>query len=83
MVESKDATHLLDVLGFFCPVPVAEAKQALSSMKIGSVLRVLASDPETLHDIPLMLGRTPHELLAVESHEGEYSFLIEVKDDER
>ena len=29
MVEVKDATHLLDVLGFFCPVPVAEAKAGL------------------------------------------------------
>ena len=79
MDERKDATHLLDVLGFFCPVPVAEAKQALAMMDVGSVLRVLASDPETLHDIPLMLGRTPHELLAVESNEGEHAFLIEVK----
>tara|TARA_Y100000766_G_C18907354_1_gene606536 strand:+ start:2758 stop:3006 length:249 start_codon:yes stop_codon:yes gene_type:complete len=82
MEERKDATHLLDVLGFFCPVPVAEAKQALSTMTIGSILQVLASDPETLHDIPMMLGRTPHELLSVESHEGEYSFLIEVKEHE-
>ena len=79
MVEVKDATHLLDVLGFFCPIPVAEAKKALSNMSVGSVLQVLASDPETLHDIPLMLGRTPHELLAVQSNEGEYVFLIEVK----
>lgn len=79
MVEAKSATHLLDVLGFFCPVPVAEAKQALATMQIGSVLQVLASDPETLHDIPLMLGRTPHELLNVQTNEGEYSFLIEVK----
>ena len=83
MAAGKDATHLLDVLGFLCPVPVAEAKQALSKMEIGSVLKVLASDPETLHDIPLMLGRTPHELLSVVSHEGEYSFLIEVKSRER
>ena len=29
-----------------------------------------------------MLGRTPHELLSVESHEGEYAFLIEVKGNE-
>ena len=82
MVGKKDATHLLDVLGFFCPVPVAEAKQALSTMDVGSILKVLASDPETLHDIPLMLGRTPHELLSVDSHEGEYAFLIEVMADE-
>ena len=79
MVEAEDATHLLDVLGFFCPVPVAEAKKALSTMSVGCILQVLASDPETLHDIPLMLGRTPHELLSVQSNEGEYTFLIEVK----
>lgn len=79
MVEGKDATHLLDVLGFFCPVPVVETKQALSNMEVGSVLQVLASDPETLHDIPLMIGRTPHELLSVQSNQGEYTFLIEVK----
>ena len=82
MEGNKDATHLLDVLGFFCPVPVAEAKQALLTMEVGSILKVLASDPETLHDIPLMLGRTPHELLSVDSHEGEYAFLIEVMADE-
>ena len=82
MVGNKNATHLLDVLGFFCPVPVAEAKQALSTMDVGCILQVLASDPETLHDIPLMLGRTPHELLSVDTHEGEYAFLIEVKANE-
>ena len=82
MVEAKDATHHLDVLGFFCPVPVAEAQQALSNMNVGSVLQVLVSDPETVHDLPFVLGRTPHLLLSVESHEGEYVFLIEVKANE-
>ena len=79
MVEGKDATHLLDVLGFFCPVPVVEAKQALSKWRLALCCKVLASDPETLHDIPLMIGRTPHELLSVQSNQGEYTFLIEVK----
>ena len=40
---TKKPTHRLDVLGFFCPVPVAEAKQALSSMTEGSVLEVLGT----------------------------------------
>ena len=74
----KEATHRLDVLGFFCPVPVAEAKQALSSMAEGTVLEVLASDPETLHDIPMMIGRTPHHILDVKQSQGEFTFLIEV-----
>lgn len=83
MVEpQKEATHRLDVLGFFCPVPVAEAKQALSSMKEGSVLELLASDPETLHDIPMMIERTPHQIVEVKQSQGEYTFLIEVMKNE-
>jgi len=74
----KEATHRLDVLGFFCPVPVAEAKQALSSMPEGSVLEVLASDPETLHDLPMMIERTPHAIVDVKQDQGEFTFLIEV-----
>lgn len=75
---TKKPTHRLDVLGFFCPVPVAEAKQALSSMMEGSVLEVLASDPETLHDIPMMVDRTPHQIVDVKQSQGEFTFLIEV-----
>lgn len=78
----KEATHRLDVLGFFCPVPVAEAKQALSSMMEGSVLEVLASDPETLHDIPMMVDRTPHQIVDVKQSQGEFTFLIEVMQNE-
>ena len=78
----KEATHRLDVLGFFCPIPVAEAKQALSSMMEGSVLEVLASDPETLHDIPMMVDRTPHQIVDVKQSQGEFTFLIEVMQNE-
>ena len=76
---TKKPTHRLDVLGFFCPVPVAEAKQALSSMTEGSVLEVLASDPETLHDIPMMIERTSHQIVNVKESQGEFTFLIEVR----
>ena len=47
-------------------------------MAEGSVLEVLASDPETLHDLPMMIERTPHEIVDVKKHEGEFRFLIEV-----
>ena len=76
---TKKPTHRLDVLGFFCPVPVAEAKQALSSMTEGSVLEVLTSDPETLHDIPMMIERTSHHIVNVKERQGEFTFLIEVR----
>ena len=71
-------THRLDVIGFFCPVPVAEAKKALSNMETGQVLEVLADDPETIHDMPLLTARGKNNILSIEESAGELRFLIEV-----
>lgn len=72
------ATHRLDVLGFFCPVPVAKTRQTLLDLSNGDVLEVLADDPETLHDMPLLLNRSRHRLLGINHNSGEISFKIEV-----
>jgi TusA-related sulfurtransferase len=48
-------------------------------MTEGSVLEVLASDPETLHDIPMMIERTSHQIVNVKESQGEFTFLIEVR----
>ena len=72
--------HTSSMFGILLSRPVAEAKQALSNMNVGSVLQVWRRSKHS--NIPLMLGRTPHELLSVESNEGEYVFLIEVKANE-
>lgn len=71
-------THRLNVIGFFCPIPVAEAKKALATMGQGQVLELWADDPETLHDLPMLIDRTPHHLLSIEEGSGEYRFLVEV-----
>ncbi|MGA0241213.1 MAG: sulfurtransferase TusA family protein [Poseidonia sp.] len=39
---------------------------------------MLADDPETLHDMPLLLARTAHQLLDVREVDGEFAFVIEV-----
>ena len=46
-------THHLDVLGFYCPVPLHETKKALQELSVGDVIGVRTDDPETLHDIPM------------------------------
>lgn len=71
-------THRLDVIGFFCPVPVAEAKKALSNMNAGQILEVWADDPETVHDMPLLVTRGKNIILSIEESAGELRFLIEV-----
>jgi TusA-related sulfurtransferase len=71
-------THRLDVIGFFCPIPVAEAKKALSNMNVGQILEVWADDPETVHDMPLLATRGKNNILSIEESAGELRFLIEV-----
>ena len=71
-------THRLDVIGFFCPVPIAEAKKALSNMDAGQILEVLADDPETVYDMPLLTARGKNNILSIEEIAGELRFLIEV-----
>jgi len=75
---SVSPTHQLDVIGFFCPVPIAEAKKALSNMAKGQILEVLADDPETVHDMPLLTTRGKNNILSIEESAGELRFLIEV-----
>jgi TusA-related sulfurtransferase len=75
----NEPTHRLNVIGFQCPIPVAELKKALLNMKDGNILEVLSDDPETYHDIPLLLMRFNHNLLSIENNAGEYKFTIEVK----
>lgn len=71
-------THRLDVLGFYCPVPVAKTRTTLEKLEGGAILEVLADDPETLHDMPLLLGRTSHRLIDIIQESGEIRYLIEV-----
>ena len=72
------ATHRLKVIGFFCPVPVAEAKRAFATMATGQVLELLADDPEVMHDLPMLIDRAGHRLISIEQSAGEYCFLVEV-----
>ena len=71
-------THHLDVLGFYCPVPLHETKKALQALSVGDVIGVRTDDPETLHDIPMFLDRTKHVLHDIVKERGEFCFIIEV-----
>ena len=73
-----EPTHKLDVLGHYCPVPVSKARKALTDLVEGSVRMVIADDPETMHDMPVLVARLGHRLVDVEKSAGEFKFVIEV-----
>ena len=66
----------VDVLGFYCPVPVHEARKALNEMKEGEILEVISDDPETLYDIPALVARLNITLESVTENAGEFTFRL-------
>ena len=73
-----EPTHKLDVLGHYCPVPVSKARKALTDLGEGDVLMVITDDPETMHDMPILVERLGHRLVDVQQSAGEFQFIIEV-----
>ena len=67
----------LNLIGFFCPVPVYETRKAIEKAAHGTLFEVLCDDPETLHDIPALCDRMGLALLGVSEDAGEYVFRIE------
>ncbi|HET20183.1 MAG TPA: sulfurtransferase TusA family protein, partial [Chromatiales bacterium] len=59
----------VDARGLPCPMPLLKAKQALSGLAGGQVLRVLATDEAAPRDFAAYAEATGHRLEQVE-HEG-------------
>jgi tRNA 2-thiouridine synthesizing protein A len=44
--------RVVDVLGYYCPIPIVRAGQALAGMRPGEVLELLSDDRGVLRDMP-------------------------------
>jgi len=69
---------ILDVCGLMCPLPVLRAKRALKEVPVNGILRVLATDPASLKDMPVFCEQTGHELVSVRTENNE-TFIFEIK----
>lgn len=63
-------TETLDATGLLCPLPVLKARKKLKSMASGTVLRLIATDPAALVDVPHFCNETGHQLISVEEPDG-------------
>jgi len=68
--------HHLDAVGLLCPEPVMMLHNKVRDMGEGQVLRMVASDPSSMRDIPKFCSFLGHVLLAQTEEEGEYIYLI-------
>lgn len=66
----------LDCEGLLCPLPVLRARKRLLAMAPGQVLRVTATDPMAVIDLPHFCAGAGHEVLSSEMLDGRSIWLI-------
>jgi tRNA 2-thiouridine synthesizing protein A len=59
MIEETE----IDAIGLLCPLPVLRARKALAALPSGAVLRLLASDPAAIVDVPHFCAQAGHVFL--------------------
>ncbi|KXU79467.1 sulfurtransferase TusA [Aeromonas enteropelogenes] len=71
-----DANHELDAIGLRCPEPVMMVRKKVRLMAEGETLLVSADDPSTTRDIPSFCRFMDHTLIASETEQAPYRYLI-------
>jgi tRNA 2-thiouridine synthesizing protein A len=69
----------LDVRGLNCPLPILRAKKALTELKSGKVLRVLATDPGSVKDFEAFARQTGNQLLSHAEADKIFTFFLKKK----
>lgn len=73
---SEDEILVLDLIGFFCPIPIHETRKLLDVSKPGTIVKVVCDDPETKHDMPALCNRLDLQLIDFEEKIGEFIYTI-------
>lgn len=66
----------LDLRGLKCPLPALLARKRLARMASGSLIRVLATDPLSVVDIPHMCHENGHAVIESGKTSDHIQFLI-------
>ena len=73
-----EATLTLDTTGQLCPIPVIKTQNTIKTMSPGETLRVDATDPGVMHDIPAWCRINGHKVLDKYQEDRVFHLLIEV-----
>ncbi|KGD79488.1 sulfur transfer protein SirA [Tatumella morbirosei] len=70
------AGHTLDARGLRCPEPVMMVRKTIRFMQDGETLLIIADDPATTRDIPGFCRFMEHTLVAQNTEQLPFHFLI-------
>lgn len=71
----------LDAAGLRCPLPILKTRKALARLQGGQVLRVIATDPDSVRDFESFSQQLGHELLEARQEADRFYFLLRKRDD--
>jgi tRNA 2-thiouridine synthesizing protein A len=66
----------LDASGLLCPLPVLKARKRLKGLAPGQVLRLVATDPAAVVDVPHYCREAGHDLVSMETDGAAQVYLI-------
>ena len=66
----------LDNSGLSCPMPIIKTKKTMDGMKVGEILKMVATDPGSVSDIQAWVKKTGQELLEQEKEGEKFVFYI-------
>jgi tRNA 2-thiouridine synthesizing protein A len=69
----------LDVKGLNCPMPIMKAKRALGEIAAGTVLKIVATDPDTKKDFIAFSKQTGNEIVSTSEGGGEFIYYLKKK----
>ncbi len=77
--DKKIVAETVDASGLKCPEPVMMLRNALRKVDTGTCLKLIATDPSTLRDVPTMCRFMHHELVSHEEREGFFEFVVSAR----
>jgi tRNA 2-thiouridine synthesizing protein A len=66
----------IDAAGLLCPLPVLRARKRLLAMRPGTVLRLIATDPAAVVDVPHFCSQAGHDYLGATGEGAARAYLI-------
>ncbi|NTW57268.1 MAG: sulfurtransferase TusA family protein [Chlorobiaceae bacterium] len=69
----------LNCQGLNCPLPILKTKKTVDAMKSGEVLKITATDPGSVNDMPSWARRTGNELIGQNEADGIHTFYVRKK----
>lgn len=73
---NSEIDKILDTSGLLCPEPVMMLHKAVRELADGGLIKVIATDPSTVRDIPKFCHFLGYELIKQETDDKNYFYYI-------